>query len=99
MAQIHAGRPWLRFALYGLGSAACYGWLFANLNDRAVIGQFTRTDGWYPLLPVATAFVFSFFHGGLTHYFWEMVGVTAKNAPMPEPVAQKVLDQAEGSED
>jgi len=96
MAEQSSGKPWLRFVLYGLGSVVCYGWLFANLNDRSVIGYFTRTDGWFPLLPVAAAFVFSFFHGAFTGYFWDVMGVTAKAA---KPVEKKVLDQAEGSED
>jgi hypothetical protein len=97
MTVNRTGKPWLRFVLYGLGSAACYAWLFANLNDLSVMSQFTRTDGWYPLLPVVTAFVFSFFHGAFTGLFWEVLGVTAK-APK-RVIEKKALDEAEGSED
>jgi hypothetical protein len=96
MTEARAVKPWLRFLAYGLGSVVCYGLLFVYLNNKAVIGQFVRTDGWYPLLPVVTAFVFSFFHGAFTGYFWEVLGVTAK---MPKPVARKAIDEAEGSED
>ena len=45
------------------------------------------------MLPVAAAFVFSFFHGGFTGYFWDVVGIQAKSA---KPVSK---DETEGSED
>jgi len=97
MGEVRGAKPWLKFLLYGLGSAICYGFLFANLNDRTVMSQFTRTDGLFPLLPVITAFVFSIFHGAFTGYFWEVLGVTAKTA---KPIVEaKTLDEAEGSED
>jgi hypothetical protein len=96
MAEQGAAGPWTRFFLYGLGSGVCYALLFAYLNDRSVMGYFVRSDGWYPLLPVASALVFSYFHGGFTGYFWEVLGVTAKAA---RPVPQEKLDEAEGSED
>ena len=62
----------------GAASALCYAMLFAY--EKEVMASFTRTDGWYPALPVLTAFVFSFAHGAFTAYFWEVLGVKARPA-------------------
>ena len=64
--------------LSGAASALCYVVLFAYAKE--VMASFTRTDGWYPALPVLTAFVFSFAHGAFTAYFWEVMGVKARPA-------------------
>lgn len=64
--------------LSGAASALCYVALFAY--EKEVMALFTRTDGWYPLLPVLTAFGFSFAHGAFTGYFWEVIGVVARPA-------------------
>ena len=64
--------------LSGAASALCYVVLFAY--EKEVMATFTRTDGWYPLLPVLTAFVFSIAHGAFTGYFWEVMGVVARPA-------------------
>jgi hypothetical protein len=86
-------KPWGKFWAYGLGSAICYGILFFHLNDKDMMRLFTRTDGLYPALPVVAAFVFSFFHGGFTGYFWDVIGIQAK-------VARTVAkDERDGSED
>jgi hypothetical protein len=42
------------------------------------MAAFTRTDGWYPALPVITAFAFSFTHGAFTGYFWDVLGIAAR---------------------
>lgn len=89
----NTAKPWGKFWLYGIASAICYGFLFLHLNDREALKLFTRTDGLYPAVPVLAAFVFSFFHGGFTGYFWDVVGIQAK---MPKPA---VKDELEGSED
>ena len=67
----------------GVASALCYGLLFTY--QKEVMAAFTRTDGWYPLLPVLTAFVFSFAHGAFTGYFWDVLGVKARM-----PVKQEI---------
>jgi hypothetical protein len=69
-------RLWLRLFVSGGASALCYGLLFAN--EQEVMAAYTRTDGWYPLLPVLTAFVFSLVHGAFTGYFWDALGVVAR---------------------
>jgi hypothetical protein len=68
--------------LSGAASALCYIVLFAY--EEEVMLLFTRTDGWYPLLPVVTAFVFSLAHGAFTAYFWEVMGVVARRPVQPE---------------
>jgi hypothetical protein len=69
-------KPWRPLVLSGAASALCYALLFTY--QKEVMATFTRTDGWYPLLPVLTAFVFSFAHGAFTGYFWEVLGVRAR---------------------
>jgi phosphate/sulfate permease len=69
-------KPWGALMISGVASALCYTLLF--IYQKEVMAAFTRTDGWYPVLPVVTAFVFSFAHGAFTGYFWEVLGVTAR---------------------
>jgi hypothetical protein len=69
-------KPWAALVVTGVASALCYGLLFTY--EKEVMATFTRTDGWYPALPILTAFVFSFVHGAFTGYFWEVLGVTAQ---------------------
>ena len=83
-------KPWGKLVFYGLGSAACYVALFAN--EKSVMASFTRTDGWYWLLPVATAFVISYFHGGFTGCFWEVLGVQPKR-PVPKAVEREEVEE------
>ena len=74
-------KPWVPLIVSGLASALCYGLLFAY--QKEVMEAFTRTDGWYPVLPVVTAFVFSLAHGAFTGYFWEVLGVRARMPAKP----------------
>lgn len=82
-----ASKPWGATLAWGAASVTCYAVLFAN--ETAVMAAFTRTDGWYPALPVLTAFVFSLVHGAFTGYFWEVLGVVAHPARR-EVAAQEV---------
>jgi hypothetical protein len=83
------GKPWGRLAATGVLSAVCYALLFAY--EREVMAAFTRTDELYWLLPVLTAFVFSFVHGAFTGYFWEAVGIRARG-PASRPAAAEASD-------
>jgi hypothetical protein len=74
-------KPWIPLIISGVASALCYGMLFSY--QKEVMEAFTRTDGWYPVLPVLTAFVFSFAHGAFTGYFWEVLGVRARTPTKP----------------
>ena len=69
-------KPYPGLIVSGLVSGALYFALF--LYHREIMAAYTRTDGWYPALPVITALVFSFAHGAFTGYFWEVLGVSAK---------------------
>jgi hypothetical protein len=75
-------KPWIPLIFSGAASTACYVLLFAY--EKEVMAAFTRTDGWYPVLPVLTAFIFSFAHGAFTGYFWEVLGVKARPAVKQE---------------
>jgi hypothetical protein len=69
-------KPWGKLIATGTLTAILYALLFTFEKD--VMAYFTRTDGLYPLLPVAAAFVFSLSHGAFTGYFWDALGVRAK---------------------
>lgn len=83
-------KPWGKLVYYGIGSLACYVALFAN--EREVMANFTRTDGAYWLLPVVTALVISYFHGGFTGCFWDVLGVQARQ-PVKKAVAQQEVEE------
>lgn len=66
----------LKLLVSGAISASLYFLLYAY--EKEVMESFTRADGYYPLLPVLAALVFSFTHGAFTGYFWEALNVTAR---------------------
>jgi len=82
-----ANKPWGKLIATGTVTAMLYTLLFAFEKD--VLAIFTRTDGLYPLLPIAAAFAFSFSHGAFTGYFWDALGVRAR------PVVQERSDGAD----
>ena len=45
-------------------------------HQDLVNGTFGK-GGWYALLPIVTAFVFSFVHGAFTGDFWTVLGIEA----------------------
>ena len=69
-------KPYPQLIASGILSASLYFLLY--LYEREILAAFTRTDGWYPALPVVTAFAFSFAHGVFTAYFWEVLGIRGK---------------------
>ncbi len=71
-------KPYLRLIASGIVSGALY--LLLYLYEREIMAAFTRTDGWFPALPVLAALVFSFAHGAFTGYFWDVLGVKARRA-------------------
>lgn len=79
---------WGKLIYYGIGSFACYAALF--MNEKQVLATFTRGDGAYWVLPVITAFVISYFHGGFTGCFWETLGIHAKTPAAPAVVREEV---------
>jgi len=69
-------KPYPQLIASGIVSAALY--LLLSLYEREILAAFTRTDGWYPALPVVAAFVFSFAHGVFTACFWEVLGIRGR---------------------
>lgn len=72
---------------FGILSSILYLALF--LNQGTVMTYYTK-GGLYAVLPVMTAFLFSFVHGAFTGSFWSAVGVEAsKKASRVEMPATK----------
>jgi membrane protease subunit (stomatin/prohibitin family) len=73
--------------IFGLATAACYVAVF--LNSGVVMKYFTK-GGMYALLPVGTAFLFSFVHGAFTGNFWSALGIEAskKVTRVEQPATQ-----------
>ncbi|HTR45338.1 MAG TPA: hypothetical protein VMH06_06480 [Thermodesulfovibrionales bacterium] len=58
----------------GIISAGMYGALLANQD---FLNNTFGKGGLYALLPIATAFLFSFIHGSFTGSFWTVLGIEA----------------------
>jgi hypothetical protein len=58
----------------GLISIALY---TALLLKQDLLNSTFANGGWYALLPIIMAFVFSYFHGSFTGHFWTVLGVEA----------------------
>ena len=62
--------------LLGILSATLY---FLLYYFEEPILNWSRQGGWYTLVPLAIAFLFSLVHGGFTGHFWDVLGVKAKS--------------------
>ena len=62
--------------LWGIVSALLYLLLYAF--EESIL-DWSEQGGWFFLVPIATAFVFSLVHGTFTGYFWDVLGVKAKS--------------------
>jgi hypothetical protein len=58
----------------GLISIALYTTL---LLKQDLLNSTFAKGGWYALLPIIMAFVFSYFHGSFTGNFWTVLGIEA----------------------
>ncbi len=63
-----------RMLVYGVLTVAMYAAVF--VNNAAIMLYFTKGKV-FAALPVMTALVFSFAHGGFTNYFWQVMGIEA----------------------
>ena len=63
----------------GIISLALYATL---LLKQDLVNSIFVKGGLYALLPIVTAFVFSFFHGSFTGHFWTVLGVEASKKKM-----------------
>lgn len=61
--------------LFGVIVVALYSGMF--FYEKELIEWSTR-GGWFFLVPITIAFVFSFFHGKFTGDFWNFLGIKAK---------------------
>lgn len=71
-------RPLLPLLIYGTATIILYVLLF-NYSEQLVNWAYETKTGNKLLfiVPVAIAFVFSYFHGAFTGYFWETIGLRA----------------------
>jgi len=71
-------RPVASAVLYGIATVFLYYLLF-TYSDHFVDWAQRSTHGEKSLflIPVVVAFVFSYFHGHFTGYFWEVLGLRA----------------------
>ncbi|HET6513963.1 MAG TPA: hypothetical protein VFG09_02300 [Thermodesulfovibrionales bacterium] len=67
-------KPIGKMIAMGIVSAALYGALLTN--QETINGSFAK-GGFFALLPIATAFIFSFVHGSFTGHFWTVLGIEA----------------------
>ena len=58
----------------GIISIALYTTL---LLKQDLLNSTFAQGGWYALLPIVMAFVFSYFHGSFTGNFWTVLGIEA----------------------
>ena len=73
----HAKRPITATLLYGAASLLLYALLFAYADQFVAWAEQTKEHKSLFLIPVVVAFVFSYFHGAFTGYFWESLGLRA----------------------
>lgn len=70
----------LHLAVSGAGSIGLY--LLLAMYSREILALSANKESGYFLVPIVIAFIFSFVHGAFTGYFWEALGVKAKNIPI-----------------
>jgi hypothetical protein len=74
----HVRKPYIQLAISGAASGALYFALYRY--ELEIMQVFTRTDGFYPALPILAAFVFSFAHGAFAGYVWETLGIRPRRS-------------------
>jgi len=72
-------KPVAAMIVTGLISLALYAALL--MKQDLLIDVFGR-GGLYALLPIVTAFIFSYFHGQFTGHFWSVLGIEAAKKKM-----------------
>lgn len=70
-------RPHGRTLAFGVVVLALYSALYA---EEGLVNEVFTRGGLHAFLPIATAFLFSFFHGSFTSSFWSSLGVEASKA-------------------
>jgi hypothetical protein len=70
-------KPIGKMVLFGAMSLGAYSLLLSNM--QLVTNTFTQ-GGWYAVLPVGTAFLFSFVHGAFASNFLSVLGLEPKKS-------------------
>ncbi len=67
-------KPYRKMIIMGIVSIVLYAVLLLNQD---VINSYVGRGGLHAVLPITTAFIFSFSHGSFTGNFWTVLGVEA----------------------
>ena len=67
-------KPVVQLCLFGIGSTILYALV---LNYQGLITAYFTRGALYAVLPIASAFAFSYVHGHFTGYFWSVLGIEA----------------------
>ncbi|MEW6607902.1 MAG: hypothetical protein AB1414_10715 [bacterium] len=67
-------KPYRKMIWMGILSIGLY---TALLMKQDIINDYFTRGGIYALLPIITAFLFSFVHGSFTGNFWTVMGIEA----------------------
>lgn len=73
--SIERRRVLLRTLIYGSGSVLLY--LLLYLFHKPIL-EASQQGGWYFVVPIGIAFIFSVVHGNFTGHFWDLFGIKAK---------------------
>lgn len=75
MASSTKKKPYGRLIIMGGCTLGLY---FALMTHQELVNTYIGKGGpVYALLPIATAFIFSYFHGAFTGDFWTVLGIEA----------------------
>ncbi len=75
MASNTKNKPFGRLLIMGVCSIGLY---YALMTNQDMINAYVGKGGpTFALLPIATAFIFSYFHGAFTGDFWTVLGIEA----------------------
>ena len=81
-------KPVGKVLLFGIGSAVLYTLV---LSYQGLITAYFTRGALYAVLPIASAFAFSYVHGHFMGYFWSVLGIEANkravrpSAEVPRP--------------
>jgi VIT1/CCC1 family predicted Fe2+/Mn2+ transporter len=75
MEQSSKANAVIQTALLGFFSVILY-FLLYYFEEEIVV--WTRQGGWYLIVPLIIAFLFTFVYGAFASHFWDLLGVKAK---------------------
>ncbi len=66
----------IKTVLFGLTSAILF-FLLYYYNEPIL--ESSKQGGWYFIVPISIALIFSYVHGTFTGRFWDLLGIKAKS--------------------